>query len=85
MCDGNFAVRKMRALRLVLQEELPPDEMLQIIAQPSDALIRIESDPPKAKAGVDAERDSGRRRFRCCLRELDRWRVGAGIPASVAL
>lgn len=75
--DASFAPR--------LQEELSPDEMLQIIAQPlSDALIRIESDPAEGEGLASMLSAIPGDMIPMLFAELDRWRVGAGIPASVA-
>lgn len=75
--DASFAPR--------LQEELSPDEMLQIIAQPlSDALIRIESDPAEGEGLASMLSAIPSDMIPMLFAELDRWRVGAGIPASVA-
>lgn len=75
--DASFAPR--------LQEALSPDEMLQIIAQPlSDALIRIESDPAEGEGLASMLSAIPGDMIPMLFAELDRWRVGAGIPASVA-
>ena len=75
--DASFAPR--------LQEQLTPDEMLQIIAQPlSDALIRIESDPAEGEGLATMLSAIPGDMMMLLFDELDRWRIGAGIAASVA-
>jgi hypothetical protein len=75
--DPGFAPR--------LQELLSPEEMLQIIAQPlADALIRIEADPAEGEALVSMLSAIPPDMMLLLFEELDRWRVGAGLAASVA-
>jgi hypothetical protein len=72
-------------LRHDLQEQLSPEEMLQIIAQPlSDALIRIESDPAEGEGLATMLSAIPADMMMLLFEELDRWRIGAGIAASVA-
>jgi len=75
--DPSFAPR--------LQELLPPDEMLQIIAQPlSDALVRIEADPAEGEGLVSMLSAIPGDMMVLLFDELEHWRSEAGIPASVA-
>ena len=68
-----------------LQEVLSPDEMLQIIAQPlSDALVRVESDPAEGEGLASMMSAIPSDMLVMLFEELDRWRVGSGIAASVA-
>ncbi len=68
-----------------LQEILSPDEMLQIIAQPlSDALVRVESDPAEGEGLASMLSAIPSDMLLLLFDELDRWRLGAGICASVA-
>ena len=64
---------------------LSPDEMLQIIAQPlSDALVRVESDPAEGEGLASMMSAIPSDMLVMLFEELDRWRVGSGIAASVA-
>ncbi|MBL9044417.1 MAG: hypothetical protein JNM83_22590 [Myxococcales bacterium] len=75
--DPGFAPR--------LQELLSPEEMLQIIAQPlADALIRIEADPAEGEGLVSMLSTIPPDMMLLLFEELDRWRIGAGLAASVA-